>query len=68
MLTFAGKGKGTVAFIGTTQFQEGPWIGVVLDEKKGKNDGTVQGVQYFKCEPLFGVFVRPDTVSSAQLC
>lgn len=39
--------QGTVAFIGMTSFASGKWIGVVLDEPKGKNNGTVQGKAYF---------------------
>lgn len=43
-----GKGtQGTVAYIGTTLFAPGKWIGVILDEPKGKNNGTVQGKSYF---------------------
>lgn len=44
-----GKGvPGTVAFIGKTQFAAGEWVGLILDESKGKNNGSVRGVQYFK--------------------
>ncbi|XP_017784402.1 PREDICTED: dynactin subunit 1 isoform X2 [Nicrophorus vespilloides] len=50
--------QGTVAFIGLTNFATGKWIGLVLDVPKGKNNGTVQGKQYFKCEDNFGMFVR----------
>ncbi|KAF7259485.1 hypothetical protein EG68_03150 [Paragonimus skrjabini miyazakii] len=50
---------GTVAFIGATQFSSGKWIGVVLDEPKGKNNGTVQGKRYFTCDEDHGIFVRP---------
>ena len=39
---------GTVAYVGTTQFAAGKWIGVVLDEPNGKNNGTVQGKTYFQ--------------------
>lgn len=49
---------GTVAFIGSTHFSQGKWVGVILDERKGKNNGTVQGKSYFQCEDGFGIFVR----------
>lgn len=26
----------------------------------GKNDGTVQAIQYFECKPKHGIFVRAD--------
>ncbi|XP_078131888.1 dynactin subunit 1-like isoform X5 [Sander vitreus] len=54
-----GKGqRGTVAYIGATLFASGKWVGVILDEAKGKNDGTVQGKRYFACEENHGIFVR----------
>jgi dynactin 1 len=49
---------GTVAYIGTTLFSSGKWIGVALDEPRGKNDGTVQGKSYFSCAENHGMFVR----------
>uniref|UniRef100_A0A0X3Q111 Dynactin subunit 1 n=2 Tax=Schistocephalus solidus TaxID=70667 RepID=A0A0X3Q111_SCHSO len=54
--------KGTVAFLGATQFSAGKWVGVVLDEALGKNNGTVQGKRYFDCEENYGIFVRPTQV------
>ncbi|XP_060529168.1 dynactin subunit 1 [Cylas formicarius] len=54
--------QGTIAFIGKTNFAPGKWIGLILDEAKGKNDGSVQGVEYFKCEENFGMFVREPQV------
>ena len=53
-----------MSFVGKTSFAEGLWYGVALDEPNGKNCGSVQGVQYFKCEPSFGLFVRQHQIVS----
>lgn len=55
---------GTVAYIGTTLFSSGKWIGVVCDGAKGKNNGTVQGKTYFTCEDNHGIFVRQSQIVS----
>ncbi|XP_073506721.1 dynactin subunit 1 isoform X8 [Phyllobates terribilis] len=58
-----GKGhRGTVAFVGATLFATGKWVGVILDDAKGKNDGTVQGRKYFTCEENHGIFVRQSQI------
>ncbi|XP_047458820.1 dynactin subunit 1-like isoform X2 [Mugil cephalus] len=58
-----GKGqRGTVAYIGATLFASGKWVGVILDEPKGKNDGTVQGKRYFTCDENHGIFVRQSQI------
>lgn len=54
---------GTVAYVGNTLFAQGKWIGVILDEAKGKNDGTVQGKRYFSCKENHGLFVRQSQVT-----
>lgn len=64
---------GTVRFIGETEFAEGLWIGLELGEPMGKNNGSVQGVQYFRCHHNCGIFVRPNRVTwrglnAADLC
>jgi len=53
---------GTVRFVGeVTEIPNGGlWVGVEGDEPTGKNDGSVQGVYYFRCKPKFGSFVRPE--------
>ncbi|XP_044150691.1 dynactin subunit 1 isoform X2 [Bufo gargarizans] len=62
-----GKGhRGTVAFVGATLFATGKWVGVILDEAKGKNDGTVQGRRYFTCEENHGIFVRQSQIQVAD--
>ena len=40
-----------------------PWIGIVLDEPTGKNDGSIKDERYFQCEENRGVFVRADRVN-----
>jgi len=57
--------KGVLRFTGTTDFSAGIWGGVELDEPYGKNDGSCQGKQYFKCEKSgskYGVFVKIQNV------
>lgn len=55
--------RATIRFIGSTQFAEGEWIGVELDEEKGKNNGSVQGVRYFECPAQTGMFVRKTALT-----
>lgn len=52
-----------VTFVGQTSFAPGDWIGVVLDDATGKNDGTVQGQRYFQCDPGHGMFVRAPGIA-----
>ncbi|CAH2987621.1 unnamed protein product [Chilo suppressalis] len=54
--------KGSVAYVGKPTFASGKWIGVILDEPKGKNNGTVRGHAYFRCEENYGVFVRESQI------
>ncbi|KAI8987416.1 hypothetical protein BDF20DRAFT_910041 [Mycotypha africana] len=51
---------GTIKYIGPVQFAEGPYVGVELESRLGKSDGSVDGVRYFQTDPQRGLFVRPD--------
>ena len=56
--------RGRVAFVGDVAGIPGvgPWLGVVLDEPVGKNDGSVGGKKYFDCKSNCGIFVRVEKV------
>ena len=45
----------------------GIWIGLVLDEKKGKNNGSMNGVKYFECQDNYGMFVREALLAPEQV-
>lgn len=42
---------GLVRYRGAVSFKPGEWLGVQLDEPDGKNNGSVAGVEYFRCKP-----------------
>lgn len=56
--------RGSVAFVGAVPEIPGvgAWVGVVLDEPTGKNDGSVGGRKYFSCAANCGVFLRAERV------
>uniref|UniRef100_A0A8C1KEW6 CAP-GLY domain containing linker protein 2 n=1 Tax=Cyprinus carpio TaxID=7962 RepID=A0A8C1KEW6_CYPCA len=58
-----GVKPGVIAYLGETQFSPGQWAGVVLNDLVGKNDGSVNGVRYFECQPLQGIFTRPSKLT-----
>ena len=49
-------------FMGTTEFAPGKWIGVELLDPRGKNNGTVNGKEYFKCADQHGLFLRSTQI------
>jgi hypothetical protein len=52
---------GAVHFAKTTTSNNN-FLGLILENPTGKNNGTVQGREYFKCKSNYGVFVRSSTV------
>ena len=61
-------GKGYVRFIGKHRIKGQLRVGVELDEPLGRNNGSVDGYQYFDslCAPQHGVLVIPRKVHPAQ--
>ncbi|KAJ7703320.1 hypothetical protein B0H17DRAFT_1042700 [Mycena rosella] len=58
--------EGILRYLGTIDGKPGLWAGVELGggfAGKGKNNGTVNGTQYFSCPPSCGVFVATTKLS-----
>lgn len=76
MVNTPGGMHGTVKFIGNVKNKLGVFVGVELEGElagKGKNDGAVDGVRYFKTtEPMSGIFVplarasKRNSIDSSQ--
>ena len=49
-------------FIGITEFAPGKWIGVELFDARGKNSGSVNGKEYFKCADQHGLFLKAGQI------
>ncbi|XP_018018649.1 restin homolog isoform X2 [Hyalella azteca] len=59
----SGVRVGLLRHLGRTEFADGLWAGIELDEPAGKNDGSVAGKKYFTCKPLHGLFSPIQCVS-----
>ncbi|VDN93244.1 unnamed protein product [Brugia pahangi] len=57
---------GNIVYIGPARFAPGEWIGIVLDQPLGKNDGSVDGHRYFSCEPKHGLFCKASKLEHVQ--
>eukprot|EP00040_Diaphanoeca_grandis_P044377 m.12113 g.12113 ORF g.12113 m.12113 type:complete len:628 (-) comp9151_c0_seq1:182-2065(-) len=63
-----GTHRCTIKFCGTAAFASGVWYGIEMDDPQlGKNDGSIDGVQYFECEnsDQGGLFVRRGRLSES---
>uniref|UniRef100_A0AAF5PNL6 CAP-Gly domain-containing protein n=1 Tax=Wuchereria bancrofti TaxID=6293 RepID=A0AAF5PNL6_WUCBA len=61
-----GGRMGNIVYIGPARFAPGEWIGIVLDQPLGKNDGSVDGHRYFSCEPKHGLFCKASKLEHVQ--
>lgn len=56
---------GTVRYLGPVEGYSGTWVGVDWDNRAGKHDGSINGVQYFQASfERSASFARPYTLSS----
>lgn len=49
---------GVIRYYGPVAFSHGDFVGLELDAPDGKNNGTVNGIPYFSCSEMCGLFVR----------
>jgi tubulin-folding cofactor B len=61
-----GQRRGQVAWVGNTHPNKDDdyWVGIILDEPVGQNDGTFvkTGQRYFECNDKYGVYCRGKNV------
>eukprot|EP00484_Ammonia_sp_Unknown_P026595 CAMPEP_0197031898 /NCGR_PEP_ID=MMETSP1384-20130603/10730_1 /TAXON_ID=29189 /ORGANISM="Ammonia sp." /LENGTH=856 /DNA_ID=CAMNT_0042461477 /DNA_START=22 /DNA_END=2589 /DNA_ORIENTATION=+ len=50
--------QGVVKFMGSVDDKPGTYYGVELNAPQGKNNGTVKGRYYFKCNKNYGIFLK----------
>merc|ERR1719499_421540 len=52
------QGIAVVQYVGEVEGREGEWIGIELSDPVGECDGTMNGKEYFKTEPLCASFIQ----------
>ncbi|CAG9759782.1 unnamed protein product [Ceutorhynchus assimilis] len=57
-----GDKEGLLKYVGSVHFAKGVWCGIELKNGCGKNNGTVNGVQYFSCHEHRGLMVQASKV------
>jgi len=48
--------SGMLRYCGKALFANGLWAGIELDDAAGKNNGSVDGIPYFRCPPNYGIY------------
>lgn len=56
---------GILRYLGPVDFETGTWAGIELFHPLGKNDGTVRGREYFRCQHPYGLFVPVHKVETS---
>eukprot|EP01084_Bolivina_argentea_P000479 897_1 len=58
------KREGILHYIGKVADKKGIWFGIELTSSKqfGKHNGTMDGIQYFKCKSHKGIFVQAKDI------
>eukprot|EP00127_Corallochytrium_limacisporum_P001313 Clim_evm3s51 gene=Clim_evmTU3s51 len=55
--------RGILRYVGQTKFHPGVvWAGIELATAQGRNDGSIDHVRYFTCQPKHGLFVPYNTL------
>ena len=56
------RGPGTIKFVGSLEHTKemGLWYGIQLKNRRGRHDGTINGVKYFECAPQYGLHCRQN--------
>jgi dynactin 1 len=63
VITISDGRRAIIRFVGSTEFAQGEWVGLELEDATGKNDGSVKGERYFDCEMGYGMFIRPSAIT-----
>ncbi|XP_071142130.1 CAP-Gly domain-containing linker protein 3-like isoform X1 [Mytilus galloprovincialis] len=58
-----GLKTGTLRYCGPTEFANGIWAGIELDDPGGKNDGSIGGISYFQCPQNHGIFAPVSKIA-----
>lgn len=69
VLVSGNKSAGVLRYYNETEFNTlfNMWAGVELDEPTGKNNGTIDGIEYFKCPDKHGLFTQLSKLKKEEL-
>ncbi|CAI2201180.1 17680_t:CDS:2, partial [Funneliformis geosporum] len=57
---------GAIQFLGETEFAKGIWVGIVLDNPVGKNNGVVANTKYFTADETEAIELALDDVGEVS--